>query len=67
MQELGVCGSAPASTVGSPGSILIGISLCYQVAPLCNPVMDIMGSLVEILGEYGCITQGQWAIPILGC
>lgn len=67
MQELGACGSAPGSTVGSPGSILIGISLCYQVGRFCNPVMDIMGSLVEILGEYGCITQGQWAIPILGC
>ena len=67
MQELSVCGSAPDSTAGSPGSILIGIPLCYQVALCCNPVMDIMSSLVEILGEYGCITQGQWFILILGC
>lgn len=40
MQGLSVCGSAPGSTVGSPGSILIGTSLCYQVALRCSPVMD---------------------------
>lgn len=55
------------STASSSCSVLIGISLRSQVALCWNPVMDIMSSLAETLGEYSCITQGQWVIVILGC
>lgn len=42
-------------------------SLEFPFALCCGPVMDIMSSQVEILGKYGCITEGWRVIQILGC